>query len=239
MLSLSILFALLACAEPDTDDDTGPPGPTDGGATSDGGGTTTDGGTSTAELCREVETPFDEMSAPVSSGVLWNWTGDIQASGAAAWTASLDGSELSEVDVGGQWTGDFAIVDWVADGSPEAVLPCMTGPATRVKLVFNVSVLPDSGQGAMAGAMDANPEGYWLTRVRTTDPELSSEWQALVDEAEEGAGHPDATTFMALEKEPGEPVLLTIGSETATWSQSWWSGPLIEYGRIPSSLPLD
>jgi hypothetical protein len=44
---------------------------------------------------------------------------------------------------------------------------------------------------------------------------------------------------MSLDNPGDSPSTLTIGSETATWSQSWWSGPLIEYGRIPSSLPLD
>ncbi|MCK6508179.1 hypothetical protein L6R53_33265 [Myxococcota bacterium] len=235
MLSLSILFALLACAEPDTDDDTGPGVTTDGGATSDGGGTTTDGGTSTAELCREVETPFDESTAPASGSALSSWHEAILAAGAASWSLSLDGSELSEVNVGGQWTGELSIVDWVADGSEEAVHPCRDGPATRAWVDLNFWVVPGEASGTLPGALDTNGVDYWFTRMRTATPVLSDDWQALVDVAEEAAGHPEATTFMSLDN----PEVLTIGSETATWSQYWWSGPLIEYGRIPSSLPLD
>lgn len=230
MYMLFLLVPLLACAEPDSDDDTGP-----GGTTTDGGATTSDGGTSTVELCREVETPFDESTAPVSGGAMWDWHNDISSLGATDWTTSLDGAVESEVNVGAAWSGDLVIVDWVADGSEEAIYPCREGPASRAWVDFNVTVLPNEARGTLPGAIDTNGVDYWYTRMRTTTPSLSEDWQALVDNAEDEAGHPDAITFMSLDNPDGAPTTLTIGSETTTWSQAWWSGPLKESGLVPAN----
>ncbi|MCK6505240.1 hypothetical protein L6R53_17880 [Myxococcota bacterium] len=224
MHKLALLLPVLACSEPDTEDDTGPTGTT---------GATGDGGTSTVELCREVETPFDEDTAPVSSYELWEWYDAIISYGAVTWASSLDGVAESEVSLGGGWPGSLSIVDWVADGSEEAIYPCRAGPASRVWLDFNVVVQPVEARGTVSGALDGNGVDFWLTRVRSTTPSLSEDWQALVDDAEDDAGHPDATTFMALDNPGGPGTVLTIGSEAASWSQDWWSGPLEEGDLVP------
>ncbi|MCK6503630.1 hypothetical protein L6R53_09560, partial [Myxococcota bacterium] len=205
------------------------------GVTTDGGATSTDGGTSAVELCREVETPFDESTAPVSEMEMSNWRADISALGATNWTTSLDGTVESEVNVGTTWSGELVIVDWVADGSEGAIFPCQEGPAVRAWLEINVTVLPGDALGTLAGAIDTNGVGYWFTRMRTTAPSLSEDWQTLVDSAEDEAGRPDATTFMEIVNPPDAGASLVIGSETTTWSQAWWSGPLKQgSGLIPA-----
>lgn len=218
MHMFAVLIPLFACSEPDIEDDTG---------------TTGDGGTSTVELCREVETPFDESTSPVSSGEMWDLHNDIKSLGAVTWASSLDGIAESEVNLAFAWTADLSIVDWIADGSEEAIYPCRDGPATRAWLDTTVTVRPNEARGTWWGALDTNGVDFWLTRMRTTTPRLSEGWQALVDDAEIDAGHSDATTFMALDNPGGPGVVLTIGSETASWSQDWWSGPLGDGDLVP------
>jgi hypothetical protein len=121
---------------------------------------------------------------------------------------------------------ELVVVEWVADGSEEAIYPCREGPAVRAWLDINVTVVPGEAQGTLSGAIDTNGVDYWFTRMRTTTPRLSEDWQTLVDSAEDEAGHPDATTFMEIVNPPDAGASRIIGSETTTGSQAWWSGPL-------------
>lgn len=230
-MTLCLWLAILACTTPDTVDDTS------SGATSDAGGT--DGGAATGERCREVLSAFDEGTAPASSKAMEISQAGLADLGLASWTSTLDGSPYSELAVEPEWTADLMIVDWVADGSSEAVYDCWDGPATRLRLAVSVEVGSRYARADIGGFMDSDGVRTWFNRAWSDSVRLSDSWEDLVGAAEEGAGHAEATTFLTISTTDGPEPVLTIGSVDDEWSQAWWSGVMIDGKVFPTSHPLD
>ncbi|MCK6508180.1 hypothetical protein L6R53_33270 [Myxococcota bacterium] len=230
-MALFLWLAILACTTPDTVDDTS------SGATADAG--VTDGGTTTGERCREVISTYDEDTAPANSKAMEISQAAMASLGLASWTTTLDGSPYSELKVAPEWTGDLMIVNWIADGSSEAVYDCWDGPATRLRLAVGVEVGSRYARADIGGFMDSDGVRTWFTRARSESVRLSDSWEDLVGAAEEGAGHGDATTFLTISTTDGPEPVLTVGSVDDAWSQAWWSGVMTDGKVFPTSQVPD
>ena len=235
MLTIALL-ALTSCSEPDPKEgDTGAL-PTADAGTADGGST------STEELCREETSAYDADLKPRRYYDLYMFVYDHIVLSEIHWDTALDGAALSIAPMlGVSSTTGPVLVDWVADGSAEAIYPCMDGPALRLGVRAAISVDEGQAAGVLIGYADGNAEEMWLNRVRAvgSDVTLASDWQALVDTELDAAGRPDAELVMELTTSTTEQTRLTIGSEDGAWYQTWWSGPMESGNKIPTSLPLD
>lgn len=217
-----LFLAVLACAER-VEGDTGPHSPADGGAVDAG---SSDGGSTTpGRLCREVVSDYDEKTAPIAyedfayDVLLWNDLDEI------TWTEALDGSASGTLSLHPELTGERFIVDWVEDGSDEAVFPCLDGPATRAGVRFLASVSPHQASGWLEGWFEGTAEASWSNRVRTTEVTLSESWDGLITSAEAEAGHTGAVRVLSLSVGGGASVI-ALGSEEGNWARTWWSGDL-------------
>ena len=96
---------------------------------------------------------------------------------------------------------------------------------------------PES-RSALLADLDAYMDRYNLT-PEERQMLANHDWQALVDTELDAAGRPDAELVMELTTSTTEQTRLTIGSEDGAWFQTWWSGPMEEGNKVPSSLTID
>lgn len=218
-----LLIGQLSCSGPS-------PGPGDSG---------TDGGSSPADLCREVVTPYDEATAPASSDALASENDGLNDLGIVLWSTSLDDWPYADLEVSAPWTSDLSVVEWVADGSSEAIHPCMAGPATRLRLEVTIAMDHPGAMATLGGYLDDNGEDTWITRARSDEVRMPAMWREVVESAAAKAGHEDARTFLAVEAGAGPWPTVAVGSETDTWSQEWWSGQMTDGYITTASHPPD
>ena len=120
----------------------------------------TDGGGSAGQaLCREVETAYDAATAPRQVDELADFMDMVQDLQEVNWEFELGALGYSYVSMRDfEPSGDAVVVDWVADGSADAVHPCLDGPATRVYVETPLtldwsSFLGDLAVGEAAGGV--------------------------------------------------------------------------------------